>query len=157
MLKQRFWTEIYAGAKLFYLSGLVDDGYQRQEVHNLARFISVRSQACDIRNHHHHHHHHHHHDHHHHHHHHRQQQQQQQQQNRPAASPRCLVSNARVPTLCFHLLSGGARPGSVQVMKFRPLIWRNTHSYMLGTYHDKRSLAERTPFTGQGALTDTGR
>eukprot|EP01052_Picozoa_sp_SAG31_P002474 SAG31_NODE_87_length_26728_cov_40.161591_25_plen_183_part_00 len=40
-LKSRFWTEIYAGAKLFYLSGLVNGLYQNQEVHNLARFISV--------------------------------------------------------------------------------------------------------------------
>jgi ribosome biogenesis protein BMS1 len=40
-LKQRFWTEIYAGAKLFYLSGLVNETYHAQEVHNLARFISV--------------------------------------------------------------------------------------------------------------------
>jgi ribosome biogenesis protein BMS1 len=31
-LKSRFWTEIYAGAKLFYLSGLVGDYYQNQEV-----------------------------------------------------------------------------------------------------------------------------
>lgn len=40
-LKQRFWTEIYAGAKLFYLSGLMHDEYLRTEVKNLARFISV--------------------------------------------------------------------------------------------------------------------
>nr|XP_031847799.1 ribosome biogenesis protein BMS1 homolog [Nomia melanderi] len=41
MLKQRFWTEVYAGAKLFYLSGLVHGEYLRTEVKNLARFISV--------------------------------------------------------------------------------------------------------------------
>lgn len=40
-LKQRFWTEVYAGAKLFYLSGLLHDEYLRMEVKNLARFISV--------------------------------------------------------------------------------------------------------------------
>lgn len=40
-LKNRFWTEIYQGAKLFYLSGLVNEEYQNQEVHNLCRFISV--------------------------------------------------------------------------------------------------------------------
>ncbi|KAL1923885.1 uncharacterized protein VTP21DRAFT_6920 [Calcarisporiella thermophila] len=56
-LKHRFWTEIYQGAKLFYLSGVINGRYPNQEVHNLSRFISV--------------------------------------------------------------------------MKFRPLIWRNTHSYML--------------------------
>nr|KAG5696027.1 hypothetical protein BaRGS_013933 [Batillaria attramentaria] len=40
-LKNRFWTEIYQGAKLFYLSGMVNDEYQRMEIHNLCRFISV--------------------------------------------------------------------------------------------------------------------
>ncbi|KAI3926365.1 hypothetical protein MKW92_049092 [Papaver armeniacum] len=40
-LKHRFWTEIYDGAKLFYLSGLIHGGYAKREVHNLARFISV--------------------------------------------------------------------------------------------------------------------
>lgn len=40
-LKHRFWTEIYQGAKLFYLTGLVNGEYRRNEIHNLARFISV--------------------------------------------------------------------------------------------------------------------
>lgn len=40
-LKHRFWTEVYSGAKLFYLSGLLHDEYLRMEVKNLARFISV--------------------------------------------------------------------------------------------------------------------
>ncbi|XP_052207209.1 uncharacterized protein LOC127811408 [Diospyros lotus] len=40
-LKHRFWTEIYDGAKLFYLSGLIHGKYHKREVHNLARFISV--------------------------------------------------------------------------------------------------------------------
>lgn len=40
-LKHRFWTEIYAGAKLFYLSKFVHNEYLRNEIHNLARFISV--------------------------------------------------------------------------------------------------------------------
>lgn len=40
-LKQRFWTEVYAGAKLFYLSGLIHGEYLRTEIKNLARFISV--------------------------------------------------------------------------------------------------------------------
>lgn len=40
-LKHRFWTEIYQGAKLFYLSGMVYGEYLKNEVHNLARFISV--------------------------------------------------------------------------------------------------------------------
>ncbi|KAK4254819.1 hypothetical protein QN277_007910 [Acacia crassicarpa] len=40
-LKHRFWTEIYDGAKLFYLSGLIHGKYLKREVHNLARFISV--------------------------------------------------------------------------------------------------------------------
>ena len=41
LLKHRFWTEIYPGAKLFYLSGMVHGEYNRMEVHNLGRFISV--------------------------------------------------------------------------------------------------------------------
>lgn len=40
-LKHRFWTELYQGAKLFYLTGLINNEYRRNEVHNLARFISV--------------------------------------------------------------------------------------------------------------------
>ncbi|KAL5732273.1 Glycoside hydrolase 2 [Ranunculus cassubicifolius] len=40
-LKHRFWNEVYQGAKLFYLSGLIHDSYSKREVHNLARFISV--------------------------------------------------------------------------------------------------------------------
>ncbi|XP_024157177.1 ribosome biogenesis protein BMS1 homolog isoform X1 [Rosa chinensis] len=40
-LKHRFWTEIYDGAKLFYLSGLIHEKYVKREIHNLARFISV--------------------------------------------------------------------------------------------------------------------
>ncbi|KAK0153306.1 Ribosome biogenesis protein BMS1 [Merluccius polli] len=41
ILKHRFWTEVYQGAKLFYLSGMVYGEYQSQEVKNLGRFISV--------------------------------------------------------------------------------------------------------------------
>ncbi|KAM6163755.1 ribosome biogenesis protein BMS1 homolog [Rhynchocyon petersi] len=40
-LKHRFWTEVYPGAKLFYLSGMVHGEYQSQEIHNLGRFITV--------------------------------------------------------------------------------------------------------------------
>lgn len=40
-LKQRFWTEIYQGAKLFYLSGIINGRYPDLEVQNLSRFISV--------------------------------------------------------------------------------------------------------------------
>ncbi|KRX46272.1 Ribosome biogenesis protein bms1 [Trichinella murrelli] len=40
-LKHRFWTEIYQGAKLFYLSGLIGEKYLKTEIKNLARFISV--------------------------------------------------------------------------------------------------------------------
>ncbi|KAA8492526.1 Ribosome biogenesis protein bms1 [Porphyridium purpureum] len=41
-LKQRFWTELYDGAKLFYLSGITTKGeYLNREVLNLARFLSV--------------------------------------------------------------------------------------------------------------------
>ncbi|SCU93196.1 LADA_0G01816g1_1 [Lachancea dasiensis] len=40
-LKHRFWTEVYQGAKLFYLSGVVNGRYPDREILNLSRFISV--------------------------------------------------------------------------------------------------------------------
>lgn len=40
-LKHRFWTEVYDGAKLFYLSGIVHGEYLRNEIKNLCRFISI--------------------------------------------------------------------------------------------------------------------
>lgn len=42
-LKHRFWTEVYPGSKLFYLSGYhaFTNSYPKNEIHNLARFISV--------------------------------------------------------------------------------------------------------------------
>ncbi|WFD30975.1 Glycoside hydrolase 2 (Mannanase, beta-galactosidase) [Malassezia sp. CBS 17886] len=40
-LKTRFWKEIYQGAKLFYLSGIINGRYPDAEIHNLSRFISV--------------------------------------------------------------------------------------------------------------------
>lgn len=40
-LKNRFWTEIYQGAKLFYLSGIINGRYPDTEIQNLSRFISV--------------------------------------------------------------------------------------------------------------------
>ena len=41
-LRHRFWTEIYQGAKVFYLSGILSgELYPSMEVHNLSRFISV--------------------------------------------------------------------------------------------------------------------
>jgi ribosome biogenesis protein BMS1 len=40
-LKSRFWTEIYQGAKLFYLSGIINGKYPNMEIQNLSRFISV--------------------------------------------------------------------------------------------------------------------
>jgi ribosome biogenesis protein BMS1 len=39
-LKQRFWVELYQGAKLFYLSGLSHGLYPKSEIHNLALFLS---------------------------------------------------------------------------------------------------------------------
>uniref|UniRef100_A0A915PQG9 Bms1-type G domain-containing protein n=1 Tax=Setaria digitata TaxID=48799 RepID=A0A915PQG9_9BILA len=41
VLKHRFWTEVYQGAKLFYLSGMINEQYLKNEIRNLARFISV--------------------------------------------------------------------------------------------------------------------
>ncbi|KAI4152167.1 MAG: hypothetical protein LQ340_003063, partial [Diploschistes diacapsis] len=40
-LKHRFWGELYHGAKLFYLSGVINGRYPDREVHNLSRFLSV--------------------------------------------------------------------------------------------------------------------
>ncbi|KAK7203421.1 hypothetical protein BZA70DRAFT_312500 [Myxozyma melibiosi] len=40
-LKHRLWTEVYKGAKLFYLSGIMNGRYPDREILNLARFISV--------------------------------------------------------------------------------------------------------------------
>ncbi|XP_044743641.1 ribosome biogenesis protein BMS1 homolog [Chrysoperla carnea] len=40
-LKHRFWTEVYAGAKLFYLSGIIHGDYLKNEITNLGRFISI--------------------------------------------------------------------------------------------------------------------
>jgi ribosome biogenesis protein BMS1 len=54
ILKHRFWTDVYPGAKLFYLSSLEKSGrYPKREVSNLARFISVAKYRPLIwRNHH---------------------------------------------------------------------------------------------------------
>ena len=40
-LKQRFWSELYQGAKLFYLSGVINGRYPDREVLNISRFLSV--------------------------------------------------------------------------------------------------------------------
>lgn len=40
-LKHRFWTEIYQGAKLFSLSGVLNGRYPDAEINLLSRFISV--------------------------------------------------------------------------------------------------------------------
>ncbi|KXN82452.1 Ribosome biogenesis protein BMS1 [Leucoagaricus sp. SymC.cos] len=40
-LKKCFWTEIYQGTKLFYLSGVINGRYPDTEILNLSRFISV--------------------------------------------------------------------------------------------------------------------
>lgn len=38
-LKQRFWTELYDGAKLFYLSGVINGRYPDREILNLSRYV----------------------------------------------------------------------------------------------------------------------
>lgn len=40
-LKQRFWTEIHQGAKLFYLTGVHYGKYHQREVLNLSRYVSL--------------------------------------------------------------------------------------------------------------------
>jgi ribosome biogenesis protein BMS1 len=39
-LKKRFWTDIYDGAKLFHMSGVINGKYPKAEVHNLSLYIS---------------------------------------------------------------------------------------------------------------------
>jgi ribosome biogenesis protein BMS1 len=40
-LKKRFWTEIHPGAKLFYLSGVLNGRYPDREILNLSRFLGI--------------------------------------------------------------------------------------------------------------------
>ncbi|KAI1339492.1 hypothetical protein F5Y15DRAFT_382705 [Xylariaceae sp. FL0016] len=40
-LKHRLWSELYQGAHLFYLSGVIHGRYPDREIHNLSRFLSV--------------------------------------------------------------------------------------------------------------------
>ncbi len=40
-LKHRLWNELYQGAHLFYLSGVINSRYPDREIHNLSRFLSV--------------------------------------------------------------------------------------------------------------------
>ncbi|KAL5594371.1 hypothetical protein BROUX41_001306 [Berkeleyomyces rouxiae] len=40
-LKRRLWAELYQGAPLFFLSGVINGRYPDREVHNLSRFLSV--------------------------------------------------------------------------------------------------------------------
>ncbi|OQR91640.1 ribosome biogenesis protein BMS1 [Achlya hypogyna] len=39
-LKNRFWTEIYQGAKLFYFSGIVSNKYPKGEINNMTLYIA---------------------------------------------------------------------------------------------------------------------
>jgi len=40
-LKRRLWSELYQGAHLFYLSGVLNGRYPDREIHNLSRFLSI--------------------------------------------------------------------------------------------------------------------
>ena len=40
-MKKRFWREVYEGDKLFYLSGIKYEMYWKNEIRNLARYISI--------------------------------------------------------------------------------------------------------------------
>jgi len=40
-LKKRFWKEVNEQCKLFYLSGIFNQRYNKTEIHNLARYISI--------------------------------------------------------------------------------------------------------------------
>src|SRR3546814_8832384 len=39
-LKQRFWTEVYQGAKLFDLTGVINNKYPKTEIKRITLFIS---------------------------------------------------------------------------------------------------------------------
>ena len=39
-IKHRFWTEIFNGAKLFYMSGIMNGTFLKREVHNLSLYLS---------------------------------------------------------------------------------------------------------------------
>jgi ribosome biogenesis protein BMS1 len=45
LLKHRFWTEIYEGAKMFYFSGVVNGKYLKNEVKQLTMFVA-RVKVC---------------------------------------------------------------------------------------------------------------
>jgi ribosome biogenesis protein BMS1 len=47
LLKHRFWTEIYEGAKMFYFSGTINGKYLKNEVKQLTLFIS-RAKVCYV-------------------------------------------------------------------------------------------------------------
>ena len=40
-LKKRFMKEVSDKCKLYYLSGIFNQRYNKTEIHNLARFISI--------------------------------------------------------------------------------------------------------------------
>jgi ribosome biogenesis protein BMS1 len=46
LLKHRFWTEIYDGAKMFYFSGVVNGKYLKNEVKQLTLFIQRVKVRC---------------------------------------------------------------------------------------------------------------
>jgi len=47
LLKQRFWTEIYDGAKMFYFSGVINGKYLKNEIKQLTLYISrVKVRSC---------------------------------------------------------------------------------------------------------------
>lgn len=78
-LKNRFWTEVYDGAKMFYLSGVMNGRYPDREILNLSRSV-------------------------------------------PLSPPSLPLPSHLTPTLARSFIS---------VAKFRPLVFRNTHSYLL--------------------------
>ncbi|CAM9384481.1 unnamed protein product [Chrysoparadoxa australica] len=39
-LKQRFWSEIYQGAKMFYMGGVINGKYPKVEIRNLSLYVS---------------------------------------------------------------------------------------------------------------------
>lgn len=72
LLKKRFWSEVYDGAKLFYLSGMIHGKYLKRDIKNLVCFFHDS-----------------------------------------------LLSNKK------H------QARYISIQRFRPLVWRNSHPYVL--------------------------
>ena len=102
-MKARFWTEVHDGAKLFYLSGLEKSGRCCHFAFSLAKICHLSTQFAGASSLH-------------------------PPSSHPQRSHRQLTAwtLGRYPKTEVHNLAR-----FISVAKFRPLIWRNTHPYVL--------------------------